>query len=112
MVVQGTVIQEVPTTKKKKSHRSDTWWHVLGQYQRSLGTVSKKSWDSSVRGRPRNGAVLGRSWDSIVLGQSWDGAVLGQSWARAILVQSWDSTALGRYGLGTVKSWDGIVLGQ
>ena len=25
VVVQGTVIQEVPTTKKRKSHRSDTW---------------------------------------------------------------------------------------
>ena len=51
-MVQGTVNQEVPKTKKKEvaplKHLFD-----------SLGTVPKKSWDS---------AVWGQSWDSAVLG--------------------------------------------
>ena len=90
-MVQGTVNQEVPTTKKKEVPPLRHLLAVLGQYQRSLGTVPKKSWDSAKE-------VLGQwSWDSglgtLVLGQwSWDSGlgtvVLGQ-W-------SWDS------GLGTV----------
>ena len=99
-MVQGTVNQEVPITKKKEVPPLRHLLTVLGQYQRSLGTVPKKSWDSAKK-----------SWDSAVWGQSWDSAVLGQSWTRAVLLQSWDSTALnstvlGRYGLGIV------VLGQ
>ena len=58
------------------------------------------------------GIVPKKSWDSAVWGRSWDGAVLGQSWARSVLVRSWDSTLLGRYGLGTVQSWDGAVVGH
>ena len=104
-MVQGTVNQEVPTTKKKEVPPLKHLLTVLGQCQRSLGTA--QSWD---------GTVLGQwPWDSgpgtVVLGQwSWDSGlgtvVLGQ-W-------SWDS------GLGTVVlghwSWDSslgtLVLGQ
>ena len=96
-MVQVTVNQEVPTTKKKEVPLLRHFLTVLGQCQRSLGTVSEKSRDS---------AVWGQSWDSAVLGQSWTRTVLGQ-W-------SWDS------GLGTVVlgqwSWDSglgtVVLGQ
>ena len=49
MVVQGTVKQEVPTTKKKE---------VLGQC--SLGTVPKRS----VLGQCSLGTVPKKSWDS------------------------------------------------
>ena len=98
MVEQGTVNQEFPITKKKEVPPLRHLLTVLGQYQRSLGTAPKKSWDSAV-------------W-----GQSWDSAVLGQSWTRAVLVQSWDTTALRQYSLGTARSWDTslgtVVLGQ
>ena len=109
-MVQGTVNQKVPTTKKKEVPLLRHLLTVLGQCQRSLGTVPEKSWDSAV-------------W-----GQSWDSAVLGQSWTRTVLVQSWDSglgtVVLGQWswnsGLGTVVlgqwSWDSglgrVVLGQ
>ena len=105
VVVRGTVVQESPQRIEEEILLSR---HLVT----SLGTVPKKSWDSSVWGRPWSSAVLGRSWDSTVLGQSLDGAVLGQSWARAVLVRSWDSTVLGRDGLETVQSWDSAVLGQ
>ena len=73
MVVQGTVNQEVPITKKKEvpplrhfnslgiipEKSWDSAKEILGQCQRSLGTAPKKSWDS---------AVWGQSWDSAVLG--------------------------------------------
>ena len=59
MVVQGTVNQEVPKTKKKEVPPLKHLLIVLAQCQRSLGTVPKKSWDS---------AVWGQSWDSAVLG--------------------------------------------
>ena len=73
-MVQGTVNQEVPITKKKEVPPLRHLLTVLGQYQRILGTVPKKSWDS---------AVWGQSWDSAVLGhKSWDSGlgtvVLGQ----------------------------------
>ena len=79
-MVQGTVKQEVPTTKKKE---------VLGQC--SLGTVPKSSWDSAVLGQYQRGLGTVQSWDSTkeVLGHwSWDTSfgivVLGQwSWDKA-----------------------------
>ena len=73
MVVQGTVNQEVPTTKKKEVPPLKHLLTVLGQW----------SWDSGL-----GTVVLGQwSWDSglgtVVLGQwSWDSGlgtvVLGQ----------------------------------
>ena len=91
-MVQGTANQEVPITKKKEVPPLRHLLTVLGQYQRSLGTDIKKSWDSGL-----GTVILGQwSWDTslgtVVLGQwSWDTSfgivVLGQ-W-------SWDS------GLGT-----------
>ena len=52
MVVQGTVNQEDPTTKKKQIRYPDTPRRVLGQYRRSLGT--------------------GQSEDSLGTVQYWD----------------------------------------
>ena len=69
MVVQGTVNQEVPITKKVPPLRHLST--VLGQCQRSLGT--EQSGDSL-------GTV--QSWDSVGPEQSWDSGlgtvVLGQ----------------------------------
>ena len=67
MVVQGTVNQEVPTTKKKEVPPLRHVLTILGQYQRSLGTVPKKSLDSAV-------------WDSLGTVQSWDSLGPEQSW--------------------------------
>ena len=72
-MVQGTANQEVPITKKKEVPPLRHLLTVLGQYQRSLGTVIKKSWDSGL-----GTVILGQwSWDSglgtLALGQwSWD----------------------------------------
>ena len=102
----------------------------------SLGTVSKKSWDSAVLGQFWDGAVLGQrslgttqSWDTslgtVILGVwSWECGlgtlVLGQwSWDSGLgtLVLghwSWDSS-IGTVVLGR-QSWDSslgtVVLGQ
>ena len=93
-MVQGTVNQEVPTTKKKEVPPLKHLLTVLGQCQRSLGTA--QSWDSGL-----GTVVLGQwSWDSglgtMVLGQwSWDsgpGTVVLAQW-------SWD-TGLGIVALG------------
>ena len=70
MVVQGTVNQEVPKTKKKEVPPLRHLLIVSGQCQRSLGTVQS--------GDSLGTVVLGQwSWDSglgtLVLGQwSWD----------------------------------------
>ena len=74
-MVQGTVNQEVPKTKKKEVPPLKHLLIVLGQCQRSLGIVVLRqwSWDTSL-----GTVVLGQwSWDSglgiVVLGQwSWD----------------------------------------
>ena len=83
MVVQGTVNQEVPTTKKEEVPTLGHLLTVLGQC--SLGTVPKKSWDSAVLGQYQRSLGTVQSWDSTkeVLGQwSWDTSlgtvVLGQ----------------------------------
>ena len=87
-MVQGTVNQEVPITKKKEVPPLRHLSTVLGQCQRSPGTVlDQNSLDT----------VLGQwSWDSglgtVVVGQ-W-------SWDKGLGTGSWDK------GLGTV------VLGQ
>ena len=78
MVVQGTVVQEDPTTRKTLR---DEYWdkteEVLGQS--SLGIV-----------------VLGQGLGTVVLGQGLGTGVLGQwSWDRVLGQWSWDS-------LGTV----------
>ena len=78
--------QEVPTTKKKEVPPLRHLLTVLGQYQRSLGTVPKKSWDSAKE----------------ALGQCSLGTVLGQCSSGTVLDQSSLGTVLGRYGLGTV----------
>ena len=95
-MVQGTVIHEVPTTKKKEVPPLRHLLTVLGQCQRSLGTVPEKSWDSAKE----------------VLGQCSLGTVLGQCSPGTVLVQSSLGTVLGQYSLETVQSWDGTVLGQ
>ena len=60
MVVQGTVNQEVPKTKKKEVPPLKHLLTVLRQCQRSLGTV-------------QSGDSLGtvQSWDSLGPEQSW-----------------------------------------
>ena len=60
MVVQGTANQEVPKTKKKEVPPLKHLLIVLGQCQRSLGTV-------------QSGDSLGtvQSWDSLGPEQSW-----------------------------------------
>ena len=95
-MVQGTVNQEVPTTKKKEVPPLRHLLTVLGQCQRSLGTVPEKSWDSAKE----------------VLGQCSLGTVLGQCSPGTVLDQSSLGTVLGQYSLETVQSWDGTVLGQ
>ena len=67
MVVQGTVNQEVPTTKKEEVPTLGHLLTVLGQYQRSLGTV--QSWDSTkeVLGQCSLGQYQ-RSLGTVVLG--------------------------------------------
>ena len=109
-MLQGTVNQEVPITKKKEVPPFRHLSTVLGQCQRNPGTVLDQnsletvlgqwSWDSGL-----GTVVLGQwSWDSglgtVVLGQgSWD-RVLGQGLGTVVLGQwSWDK------GLGT-GSWD------
>ena len=98
MVVQGTVNQEVPITKKKEVPPLRHLSTVLGQCQRrvlgqGLGTVvlGQWSWDSGLGTR-----VLGQGLGTVVLGQ-W-------SWDKGLGTGSWDS------GLGTVVlgqwSWD------
>ena len=79
MVVQGTVNQEVPTTKKKEVPPLKHLLTVLGQCQRSLGTVPERSWDSAkeVLGQCSLGTVLGQCSPGIVLDQSSLGTVLG-----------------------------------
>ena len=79
-MVQGTVNQEVPTTKKEEVPTLGHLLTVLGQYQRSLGTV--QSWDSTkeVLGQCSLGTVPKKSWDSglgtLALGQwSWDSSL-------------------------------------
>ena len=123
-MVQGTVNQEVPTTKKKEVPPLKHLLTVLGQCQRSLGTVPERSWDSAkeVLGQCSLGTVLGQCSPGIVLDQSSLGTVLGQYSLET--VQSWDGTVLGQWpwdrGLGTVVlgqwSWDSglgtVVLGQ
>ena len=70
MVVQGTVNQEVPITKKKEVRPLRHLSTVLGKRQRCLGTVQSR--DSGL-----GTVVLGQSsWDTslgtVVLGQwSW-----------------------------------------
>ena len=93
MVVQGTVNQEVPITKKKEVPPLRHLLTVLGQYRRSLGTVPKKTWDSAkeVLGQCSLGTVLGQSSPGTVLDQSSLGTVLGQY-------------SLEQYSLGTVRS--------
>ena len=80
----------------------------------SLGTVSKKSWDSAVLGHYSLGTVLGRCSLGTVLGQSSFGTILGQY--SLVTVRSWDSAVLGQRSHGTVQSWDTgfgtVVLGQ
>ena len=95
-MVQGTVNQEVPTTKKKEVPPLKHLLTVLGQCQRSLGTVPERSWDSAKE----------------VLGQCSLGTVLGQCNPGIVLDQSSLGTVLGQYSLETVQSWDGTVLGQ
>ena len=94
-MVQGTMNQEVPTTKKKEVPTLGHLLTVLGQC--SLGTVLKKSWDS---------AVLGQYQRSLGTVQSWDSTeeVLGQCSLRTVPKKSWDSAVLGQYqrSLGTV----------
>ena len=68
--------QEVPTTKKKEVPPLKHLLTVLGQCQRSLGTV--------------------QSGDSLGTVQSWDSLGPEQSWYSLGTVQSWDS------GPGTV----------
>ena len=114
-MVQGTVNQEVPTTKKKEVPPLKHLLTVLGQCQRSLGTVPERSWDSAKE-------VLGQCSLGTVLGQCSPGTVLGQYSLET--VQSWDGTVLGQWswdsGLGTVVlgqwSWDSglgtVVLGH
>ena len=60
MVVQGTVNQEVPKTKKKEVPPLKHLLIVLGQCQRSHGTV-------------QSGDSLGtvQSWDNLGPEQSW-----------------------------------------
>ena len=69
MVVQGTVIQEDPTTRKTLR---DEYWdkteEVLGQS--SLGIV--------VLGQGLGTVVLGQSLGTVVLGQGLGTVVLGQ----------------------------------
>ena len=96
MVVQGTVNQEVPTTKKKEVPPLKHLLTVLGQCQRSLGTVPERSWDSAKE----------------VLGQCSLGTVLGQCSPGIVLDQSSLGTVFGQYSLETLQSWDGTVLGQ
>ena len=85
-MVQGTVNQEVPTTKKKEVPPLKHLLTVLGQCQRSLGTVPERSWDSAKE----------------VLGQCSLGTVLGQCSPGIVLDQSSLGTVLGQYSLGTV----------
>ena len=64
MVVQGTVIQEDPTTRK---------------------TLHDESWDSTEE-------VLGQGLGTVVLGQGLGTVVLGQGLGTVVLGQgSWDS---------------------
>ena len=88
-MVQGTVNQEVPTTKKKEVPPLRHLLTVLGQYQRSLGTVPKKSWDSTRE-------VLGQCQRSLGTVQSGDSLGTVQSWDSLGPEQSW-------YSLGTVQ---------
>ena len=101
-MVQGTVNQEVPITKMKEVPLLRHLSTVLGQCQRSPGTVLDQNSLETV--------VLGQwSWDSglgtVVLGQwSWDSGlgtvVLGQGLGTRVLGQwSWDSS-LGTLALG------------
>ena len=89
MVVQGTVNQEVPITKKKEVPPLRHLSTVLGQYQRSLGTVPRKSWDSAKE-------LLGQRQRSLGTVQSGDSLGTVQSWDSLGPEQSW-------YSLGTVK---------
>ena len=95
-MVQGTVNQKVSTTKKKEVPPLKHLLTVMGQCQRSLGTVPEKSWDSAKE----------------VLGQCTLGTVLGQCSPGIVLDQSSLGTVLGQYSLEKVQSWDGTVLGQ
>ena len=96
-MVQGTVVQEVPTTKKRK-----TYHQVIGD----------KTWESTkeVLGQCSLGTDLGRCSLGAVLGQFSLGTVLGQCGLGTVLGQSSLGTVLGRYSLGTVVlgqwSWD------
>ena len=99
-MVQGTVNQEVPTTKKNEVPPLKHLLTVLGQCQRSLGTVPESSFDSAKE----------------VLGQCSLGTVMGQCSPGIVLNQSSLGTVLGQYSLGTAQSWDSglgiVVLGQ
>ena len=89
MVVQGTVNQEVLITKKKEVPLLRHLSTVLGQYQRSLGKVPRKSWDSAKE-------VLGQRQRSLGTVQSGDSLGTVQSWDSLGPEQSW-------YSLGTVQ---------
>ena len=88
-MVQGTVNQEVPITKKKEVPPLRHLSTVLGKYQRSLGTVPRKSWDSAkeVSGQRQRSLGTVQSGDSLGTVQSWDSLGPEQSW----------------YSLGTVQ---------
>ena len=101
-MVQGTVDQEVPITKKKEVPPLRHLSTVLGHCQRSPGTVLDQT-------------VLIQSWDRV-----WEQGLGTGSWDRVLGQWSWDSglgtgdRVLGQ-GLGTVVLGQGlgtVVLGQ
>ena len=89
-MVQGTVNQEVPITKKREVPPLRHLSTVLGQCQRSPGIVLDQNSLDTVLGQGLGTVVLGQwSWDkglgTVVLGQgSWDKGlgtvVLGQGY--------------------------------
>ena len=74
MVVQGTVNQEVPITKKKEVPPL--------RHFNSLGTVPKKPWGSAkeVLGQRQRSLGTVQSGDSLGTVQSWDSLGPEQSW--------------------------------